>query len=1807
MDIGKLFRNVQSLNEYISTTQDATEKCKTSKILLNMSTVLALKKIRSLEIEYFNKCEENGIACTIFDRMLCLPPSKTWSVLSKELVNLLQYWLDATRKHLVRHNLQWWTFLKLLLRFVKEIRQKDASLPNILVEHTAESLLDLATNSCPDAYQRYEILHCFNMYCSESSREVRFAFRNKLGPYFTKLSSYMSNCGHLPTQYSIMETLLRWLLPRHDATLRLASATKWFHPSMYQKTDVNIFLERSWVNFFQDARDFLNAHNQRDDLITSVVCRKLTVGKVVVISGTERQDSWLDMNCVTRSVSVLLDPRALEPFGSSNHKAFETLVITHYDTCTVKLFRESETLLVSLHTTTPPQLMPSRRSLGADVSCDVTAVVTSRCHLARIDAALRRIFDDKYELLLDLNKELELSPINQIKGPENPECNNDLDQRFSHPVEVKKRKQCGYMVRSRQPVACPSPSSASTSSLAQLHEKLAALPRFKYDKEPISVCALPELSMVTEVSETEDLNSTLKYKPYGVCYYKNYNKLEVRKSQSDPETSRKTFKGRVLSPVVNEDAPSCLLVATIGSADDSVINDTVDRMSKSKDYNADNIVDLLVQEALQTKDDKYKSDSGINSADKKSLEQNDNSETIDNTPDVDKVKVSKISKKTKVVSSTSDESNTEVISETPCFVNTRKKNKIESKHTAPRNSFDELVVEQFFSQHFTENDVGEMVISPTLAKKINESSSESGDNFCENFKLIGEEEEVALPYDFNNEEVLECLNCMIDKVCDDFDKCTKYLSKDDEIALDPHDTTDENIPLKEILNTIQVIEAKKVKKETMKKSDVKKKITLKYKITPKKTSKKTRASKRNNKLELESTSKMSTIIEDNLESAPEITENKVEPEIKEREERVVTANKDSPANEALETETPILRRKRKLYSPKDEQTASDSPSAPDENTKSELIKKTPKSTATCYKEIEKYRQKNIRKPRNRKSKIPEPPSPRTKQMNDMFDKIKESADTEKVRLADKTFEIDVYNFTSDSEDEFKVKKINVSKRNSTTTIASVESTVSKRGRAVKRINYTDTKSSDESNTVKRKVNRKPRTKKKINIENIDLVDERMRKAEDVLNTSMVIEKTKNTVNEPELVLVTEPEMEVIGEKNDEKLDNAQKKKGKKPKIETSQSKRPKRVLNKAVIEKVKNFDEDRTESPLPGLLVEPVPSNKDDTNDISATMVDKFKKFYRDGPENYINESNTTQNLLSDVERINYSPPNVDVTEELLHLEKQLQNKETDVKPRVKTTKKKTSNSIILENTKKTKPTPKKTKVNEETINISEITDPKSDNTIATIGITGHGELEEAPPSTTLINERLEPRNLEVEDLDHSMRHYYEELTKVINASHNRDSSGSNEERLCKNVTKARSIDSIKSMSPAVSLKRLSPDDISKWLPSRRNSESDESYVSAKSMKHNSEEHAAKILESMKLKTGRDDNNSDTSEVNVPKRQSLRLIFQNQQADKIVDSGQTKSKHDSDSDSENEYLKPDTKKLKISTKVEPKKTPKSVNKNDKKAKPMHASLISPIKLFEDMISIADKRSETTLSDDEEYMKEIIHTLNKKDAETEPKNKILEKSAEKVVIEQKNSTKSIESLSTNSKMSTSTKIEDSRSLLKRTLEGEREDYKKRKVELNNNEEPCSSGLTVSSVEDWFKRMEPETSSAEVVNASMRHSVQGVLEKLDTTLVEINRNTSKKFVHLFVDAQKHLCELKERRRGMYRELAADILAQVVNIMDDKFAELDKRSQENDNDFMKKLKERASELIREDCKQKRAMVRLLKEDVQAVIDHLDKQGTS
>ncbi|XP_075985591.1 uncharacterized protein LOC142982793 [Anticarsia gemmatalis] len=1777
MDVSKLLKEVNSLNEYISVTHDASDKCKSSRIQLNMSTVLALKKIRSLEIEHVDKCEENGIATVIFERMLNLPSSKTWGVLSKEMVSLLQYWLDAVRKHLVKHSPCWWTFLKLLLRFVKEIRQKDSSVPNILVEDTAECLLDLATTEGPDAMQRYEILHCFNMYCSESSREIRFALRSKLGQYFTKLSTYMSGCGHLPCQYSIMETLLRWLLPRQDRMLRITSATKWFPHSLYADSVVDIFLHRPWMNFFQDARDFLNAHNERSDLITSVVCRKLSVGDIVIIANTEKTDCYLDINSTTKCMSVLLDPRVLDAFGSTNHKSFETFVVaadntntvklysttkcmsvlldprvldafgstnhksfetfvvTADNTNTVKLYRESQVLSLSIETVTPPAVLPSCIKLGEDMSCEVNVVLSSHCDLKRLDNSLTKVFGEKYQLLLDLDKEVILSP----KEPEHTTNNAQSEdiERFSHPVEVRRRKHSGYMVRHRQPASCQSPSTASTSSLAQLHEKLAALPRYKFDKEPQSVCALPELSIVSEGSETEERTAfTLNYKPYGVCY-NTKNALDTnRRSQSDneiPRNSISTSKGRRLSPIVHEDAPSCLLVATIGS-DDAVINETVERLSKSKDYNPDNIVDLLVQEALNAKQDRDK-DSGINTGEKKSLDVIENCDAIENTPDD---KITKISKRPKVVSSTSDESNTEAFSDTPnVYVTTRKRTKAKVD-TAKTQSFDVDVVEKFFSQHFTENDAGAIIISPTLAKKINETSSDSSDHL-ENLFLVDDNLRHLESNDLDNIEIIECLNNMIDRVCYDFDIC-KYFNETEPshaVVSNPSDS-DDNLPLKHIKD--KATRACSTNKETAMEP-----------INPKEMEAKKLSSihakkHKGNKVECPNNQKTNNPV--SMENSARAAEDNI---VAHSKENVENNKNEQVTKDTAQIKTPLMKRKRKLYSPKDEQLAQDSPVSAradiEEDYTDGRIKKTPKSTSAYkpYKDIEIERQRHIRMPRNRTSKQLVTPSPRSKKMNELFEQVKESANGEHVTLVEKASE--VYNFSSDSEDNFQQKKIDVSKKNNNTNdgnSAPKRRQVQKRSKAAPK---------GETKNAKKKTKTRRKTNRKLKVEPAyQLVDEKMRNASVELEMCVPVGQTESVVMEPEYVAVYSPEMEPIAESDESNL-IAKTKRAKKSKENS--------VTRVNYLRDPLNIDSnDGSESPLPGLVVEEALNLHEEDGELSAGLVNKFRRIIQN-QETSITESNTTHNLLSDNERPNYSLPII--PDEILQTELG-DNHYKDIESHLE-------EPIESQRPQAASPTP--------VLYVIEVAeDNDSDDSMGSLGINGHGDSCEAPPNLDQMNERFQPRDLHTEDMDSSTKKYFEKLTNEIDEINQNESiDGASSPILSVHDQEATSAAFLK--SPVVSVKRLSLEDIRQYLPSNRNSDSDQTPDSTQSSKR------ARATRNKAPKYNDDKTNDSVY--------SQPLLIR---------------RNASKSANRNVTTRKSGKKV---------KSPNARSHRQQKCTPR--SIISPIKMY-DCSVVVDKLSEN-LSSDEEVI-ERSENDNTQRAETSNGRSVSANGARPTVPYKLRSA----SGSNQSRLSSPIVIHDSRSgrvvikrevsgrnnsvpetvstptrirvrPAKRSLEKNLESYERENSEENNNSWSHLSKRerTAVNLDDWFRR--GEQSSGEVsaeIKTNIEDATNIVLEKLETTLSEMNRHTSRQLAQLFACTQKQLTEHNERTQQLYKNTAADIISNFIKILDRSFYELKKKTEAQNVDIFEQFKENSAIIIGEDCKRKNTMVQLLKEDV-------------
>lgn len=66
-----------------------------------------------------------------------------------------------------------------------------------------------------------------------------------------KLSRILPTAGHFPTQISILEALLRWLVGRFDPQVRRNAAIVWFPHSLYQGAAIELFLERPWTEFFK--------------------------------------------------------------------------------------------------------------------------------------------------------------------------------------------------------------------------------------------------------------------------------------------------------------------------------------------------------------------------------------------------------------------------------------------------------------------------------------------------------------------------------------------------------------------------------------------------------------------------------------------------------------------------------------------------------------------------------------------------------------------------------------------------------------------------------------------------------------------------------------------------------------------------------------------------------------------------------------------------------------------------------------------------------------------------------------------------------------------------------------------------------------------------------------------------------------------------------------------------------------------------------------------------------------------------------------------------------------------------------------------------------------------------------------------------------------------------------------------------------------------------------------------------------------------------------------------------------------------
>ncbi|OWR42692.1 hypothetical protein KGM_203520 [Danaus plexippus plexippus] len=1623
MDVSKILKTVNNLNDYIVATQEVTNKPSNSKIQFNMSTVLSLKKIRSLEIEYYNKCDESGAGVRILELMLQLPPSKTWSLLGKEIILLLQYWLEAVRKHLIHHNDHWWNFLSVLLKFILKIHSKHATLSNILVQDLTECLLDLATSNQPSINQRQKILRCFNTVCAESGREIRFALRNKFEHYFVKLSTILSSCGDIRVQFSILETLLRWLIPRQDLELRKEAALQWFPDEMYDETSRCIFLERPWQNFFKDAREFLNCHNGRNDLVTTVICRKFMIGSLLLINEPIK-DYYLDLNSSTKCMCLIVEPSLSDILGKAESDA---VVITRENTDIMRMYRESNEVFISVTVLDPQLLYPSRT-----VKSNQLQMTVSSRSIKKLDEALRKIFDEKYELLIDLEKSLPNSP--------NKEKQQNVEQmRLSYPVNINKLTHSGYIARTKHPESWKSPSSASTSSLAMLRDKLTAFPSYKYDKEPVSVCALPQLSSVTEITEEDrcSLNtlSTYKLRTYGVR-----NKRCTKEIISEEDNDSKC-----MTPTRRDDSSvSCLLVATIGS-NESVINDTLERLPKDKEIHTDNIVELLAREAVESN----KIDSGV-----VSYEKNDdfNTNIIEGSQqNALNVNINVITKGTS--NSVVEESRFTAEDIMPL------EDKLDDELGRDKQTYDVDTVEDFFSQHCVENRNGDLLISPSLAKKINETSSESSLDFDIAANMIDGSQHYI--FNFDDTEVVECLNDIVDKVCEDLDKCSEYLRSE----IENFNVSDEikeagSEPLKEIHDNVKTYNRQKVRR-----------LKLQYN--------KTANRKKQSKLITEPVKRMTTIVE---------RESEVEKSV---------VNKSPESNKDLsDAEKPLITRKRKLYSPKDDNKLNEKSGIHVSETEDDhsiltaplKVDSTPKTVPTSYKDIEKIRRSSARKLRNGRGKTNL--SPKTQKMNEIFDNLKRNNDGgEKIKLADKKVsrrKLAVYNFSSDSEDDDFRRKINIKKKNGSPTARSEIVTRATRCRRSKVNNKNNTQNKIESTpqTKKQKAKQKPgkekrtpQIKKHIPELRNEMIDERMREATDVLNTSLTADERRNSVyEEVEPNINKKPEMEVMEDtyKNNRATRRKKNLSLKKVKGDKTCDKDQLATGDKDRLATTCHIDQSVRSSPLPGLIIETVDVqvHKDADDSITVTMLEKYKDIYDNEPLPDVSEINTTHNLLSDLEHVSYDPI-VNMTEEL------------------DTTKQKSKKRCPSDEDDKN--TAKRSKSSEpQVINISELSEEKTENSILTLGkspITGHGDLDESPPHLTLLKEQVEPRGLDTQDLNQSMKNYFDRLTKEIYEESNTLNS-----KLRESIHEILEQSPLKLNrsyvpSPTVSIKRLSPKEISRWLPTKYNS----------------------VFGS-----------NQSSESGSPVR---------------ITRSHTRSQ-------------------------EQKKT-KNVTRK---------SVISPIKMFGE-----STKEKSVTSEQDDYLDHI--------------KKLMTRNISKTVATTIESRCNARIIRKNVETPTASSINGS------------EKMKSPIFELSNkglaNRYESASG-TVSSVSDWLTRNERlKHNRAESVDLPFKDNLEHVLEKLDTSLAEIHDQTSRR---MFVDAQKHLTELKEKRRRLYKETAVSVITDLVAVMDNKFADLERRSQDLDQEFISGLKEKAGDLMSEDCKQKRLMVKMMKEDVQAALDHIN-----
>ncbi|XP_047506477.1 uncharacterized protein LOC125050584 [Pieris napi] len=511
--------------------------------------------------------------------MLLIPPSKTWDDLSKEIVSLLKFWFNKLQHQMIEHNTVWWNFLLKLLNFVKELRTKSPLLNYKLVEGLGEDFLQLSRNTNLDLNQRRATLQCFNACCAELPKQSRLALRETFEEYFTKLAHEMPSWGDFRLQFNTMETLLRWLLRRNERPVRERVAALWFPRDLYSRMAVKIFLERDWKNFFKDARDFLNAQNENNSSIISLLCKKLNFGKTEAITAKDKKH-WIDFNIANKCISLMLELKLLEVLKIANSDA---LVIEEDNTRSVKLIRNGALIQIDITVMEPLNRSSEKINNEREISIYMNAI-----NAEKVNESLKKIFGNKYEASFVGEGNHQCSP--NTAGECSQIENSEDSRQFAINTRRGKRSRVAAATLNRQSYAWKSPSTTSTTSLLLLKEKLSEYPGCvgANDEEYGGICAKPLLPRVAEESEEDICVLTPRTKPR--CDAVFSHKINLRDSVDKTTASKPS-------------TISLVLATTIDSYEATAPHDTLDGFPEDLELNTLNYMAYCQQNKSESTSD----------------------------------------------------------------------------------------------------------------------------------------------------------------------------------------------------------------------------------------------------------------------------------------------------------------------------------------------------------------------------------------------------------------------------------------------------------------------------------------------------------------------------------------------------------------------------------------------------------------------------------------------------------------------------------------------------------------------------------------------------------------------------------------------------------------------------------------------------------------------------------------------------------------------------------------------------------------------------------------------------------------------------------------------------------------------------------------------------------------------------------------------------------------------------------------------------------------------------------------------------